>query len=189
MMIKRIYDILLSSMILVSFLPFIILIYFFIKFSSSGPAIHWSRRSGKNNKIFYMPKFRTMKEETPSNIASHLLLDSNNHITKFGKILRNTSLDEIPQLLSVIKGDMSLVGPRPALYNQNDLIDLRKNYNIDKLLPGITGWAQINGRDEISIIEKVELEKFYVKNRGFILDMKIIILTIFYIIKKKGIKH
>lgn len=188
-MIKRINDIILSTLLLILFLPIILIISLFIKISSKGPVIHWSKRIGFKNSVFYMPKFRTMKIETPDNIATHLLLNTKEHITPIGNFLRKTSLDELPQLICVIVGYMSLVGPRPALYNQYDLIDLRQKKNIHMFLPGITGWAQINGRDTISIKEKVKLDNFYCNNNNILLDYKILILTIINTIKKENIKH
>ena len=186
---KRITDIVLSSILIILFLPIIIAIFLLIKITSKGPAIHTSKRIGLNNSVFNMPKFRTMKVETPDNIATHLMLNTNNYITPVGKFLRKTSLDELPQLITVLIGYMSLVGPRPALYNQYDLIDLRKKYNIHMFLPGITGWAQINGRDEISIEDKVKLDYYYCKNITIFLDIKILIFTVINIIKRKNIKH
>ena len=148
----------------------------------------WSKRVGIFNKEFLMPKFRSMKLNTPQ-LASHLLTTPENHVTRVGRVLRKYSLDEIPQLWSVLRGNMSFVGPRPALFNQEDLISLRSQKGIDILKPGITGWAQINGRDEISIQKKIEFDEYYLKNRNFFIDMKIIYLTIFKVISKEGISH
>lgn len=159
-----------------------------IKWEDMGPALFWSKRAGIFNKEFLMPKFRSMKLNTPQ-LASHLLMAPENHVTRMGKVLRKYSLDEIPQLWSVLKGDMSFVGPRPALFNQADLISLRSQKGIDILKPGITGWAQINGRDEVSIQRKVELDEYYLKNHNFFVDMKIICLTIFKVISKEGVSH
>ena len=185
---KRSFDIILAliaSLILI--LPFII-ITIIVRLTSKGPAIFWTKRVGKNNDLFDMPKFRSMYIETPE-VTTHLLKDSQSYITPVGKILRKTSLDEIPQLYSVLKGDMSFVGPRPALYNQDDLIELRTKNSVHTILPGVTGWAQINGRDEISIPAKVELDTYYLKNRSIIFDIKIIFLTFFSVLFSKNISH
>ena len=187
-MIFRIFNILLSLIIgifiLIPFLAVIIL----VKITSHGPAIHWSKRIGRNNAIFLMPKFRTMKIDTPQ-VATHLLQNGKNYLTPIGSFLRKSSLDEIPQLWSVIVGDMNLVGPRPALYNQEDLINLRTKLGVHKIAPGITGWAQINGRDELPIPEKVEFDRQYLEKRSIAFDMRIIILTIYKVIKRADIQH
>ena len=149
-----------------------------IKIESKGPFIHWSRRSGVNSKIFFMPKIRTMITGSPD-VATHLLKDPNKFVTKIGSILRRKSLDELPQIYSVLIGDMSFVGPRPALHNQDDLIRERKKYKIDKIKPGITGWAQINGRDSLTIKEKVQLDNYYYINKSMKLDLLILLKTIF----------
>ena len=160
-----------------------------IKATSSGPVIFWSSRIGKGNKVFQMPKFRTMQIETPPDIASHLLKAPERYMTLIGRLLRKTSLDELPQVWSVIKGDMALVGPRPALPNQDDLITMRTRSGIHNLPPGITGWAQILGRDELLIPEKVKLDEFYLNNRSLILDLKILLLTFGTVLKGKQISH
>ena len=165
-----------------------IIIILFIKMDSKGPSIHLSKRIGINNQIFLMPKFRTMKIGT-KDVASHKLHDANIHITKVGKILRKYSIDEIPQLISIIKGDMNFIGPRPALFNQSDLINLRTKNNIHLIKPGITGLAQINGRDNNTIKEKVDLDLEYMINQSLFLDMKIFIFTFFKVIFSKNIKH
>ena len=183
----RIFDLFLASFAaLVFFIPFWI-VFLLVKLTSKGPAIHWSKRVGKNNVIFSMPKFRTMKIDTPQ-IATHLL-DGKSYLTPIGGFLRKTSLDEIPQLISVLKGDMSLVGPRPALFNQYDLIELRTKNGVHTLLPGVTGWAQINGRDELSIPEKVEFDTDYKKRKSLVFDSEIIFLTVLKVILRKGISH
>lgn len=164
------------------------MIYFLIFFNSGNPVIHWSKRVGKYNKFFLMPKFRTMKNSTPD-VATHLIKDPNKYIDNFGKILRKLSLDELPQLYSVLKGDMSLVGPRPALHNQKDLIALRTKKKISNFLPGITGLAQINGRDELSILKKIDLDEIYCNKSSLIFDIKILILTLIKIFNLKKIKH
>ena len=185
---KRLLD--LSLFVIASLLlgiPFFI-IYLLVKITSPGPAIHWSKRVGRKNTLFLMPKFRTMSLSTPQ-VATHLLTDSENYFTPIGKLLRQTSLDEIPQLWSVLRGDMSFVGPRPALYNQDDLVELRTTSKIDDLVPGITGWAQINGRDSLTIPEKVKLDLYYSQNKSLLLDIKILFLTIFNVFFQKNISH
>lgn len=168
-------------------IPFII-IYIVLLFSNNGNPIFWSQRIGLNNKIFLMPKFRTMKYNTPM-VATHLLPKNNSYVTFLGKILRKTSLDEVPQIISIMKGDMKIVGPRPALYNQYDLIELRTKKNIHKIKPGITGLAQINGRDDLSIPEKVELDYKYYLNQSIYYDFIIIIKTFFKLFNFKQISH
>ena len=186
---KRFFDLLFSFMALaVLLLPFIF-IAFLIKFTSDGPILHWSDRVGRKNKIFKMPKFRSMYDHTPPDKATHLLQEPEIYVTKIGKLLRLTSLDETPQFICVIKGEMSLVGPRPALFNQKDLIKLRQFHRVDNLVPGITGWAQINGRDQLSIKEKVKLDIEYKKNQTIFLDIQILWFTIFSINKKNKISH
>ena len=165
-----------------------ILIAILIKVDSRGPILYRSKRIGKDNDIFFMPKFRTMQVGTPQ-VATHLLENPDHHQTKVGKILRKTSLDEIPQILSVIRGDMGLVGPRPALFNQDDLIKLRTEKKIHLLKPGITGWAQINGRDNIDIKDKVKLDEFYLSKRSTMFDCCILILTLKKVISREGISH
>ena len=165
-----------------------LLIAIAIRLTSKGPSIYWSDRIGKNNIIFKMPKFRTMMKETP-NVASHNLRDAESYFSPIGSFLRSTSLDEIPQLFSILKGDMSLVGPRPALFNQYDLIALRSQNGVDKLLPGITGWAQVNGRDELSNPDKAKLDIEYLNHQSFWFDMKILWLTFLKVIKRDGVSH
>lgn len=185
---KRIFDISLSiSILIITIIP-ICLIAIGIKLTSEGPILYWSKRVGKNNKLFRMPKFRTMYITTPT-LATHLLENPEKHVTNIGRLLRRTSLDELPQCLSILKGDMSFVGPRPALYNQGDLIELRNKRGIDRLIPGLTGWAQINGRDELSVLEKVELDHYYLKNQTFLFDVKILVLTVFKVILSDNIAH
>jgi len=169
------------------FVP-IILISIGIKLTSEGPVLFWSSRIGKNNTLFEMPKFRTMKTNTPV-IATHLIQDPDLFLTRFGKFLRSSSLDELPQIYSIIKGDISFVGPRPALFNQYDLIELRTKHSLDKLLPGLTGLAQINGRDNISIPEKVRYDLEYLKKRSFSFDLHIIWRTILKVIISEGVSH
>ncbi len=159
-----------------------------VKITSTGPAIHWSTRVGKNNTLFKMPKFRTMRTKTPD-VATHLLIDSEQYITPVGRFLRKTSLDELPQLWNILKGNMVFVGPRPALYNQDDLIQLRTENGIHQLVPGITGWAQINGRDALTSPDKVAQETYYLQNRSFALDLKILAGTVFTVFRRKNIAH
>lgn len=185
---KRVVDLLLSiSLLLIFIFPFLI-VAIFIKLTSVGPILYWSDRVGRNNVIFLMPKFRTMLMKTPA-VATHLLGDSGKFLTPIGSFLRKSSIDELPQLWSIIKGDMSLVGPRPALFNQNDLIALRTKFGVENLLPGLTGWAQINGRDEVSISEKIALDVEYLHQQSFFLDIKIIFLTFLKVIRRDGVIH
>ena len=186
--VNRLTSLILALTLGIMILPLAILIGLLIQLTSKGPAIHWSSRVGKENELFNMPKFRTMRLNTP-NVATHLLTKGDQFVTPIGKLLRKTSLDEIPQLWSIIKGDMAFVGPRPALYNQDDLIDLRTQKGIHRLTPGITGWAQIKGRDELPIPEKVEMDFFYLKNRSLTLDLAIILNTLVTVIRFKGISH
>jgi len=186
--VKRLFDLLLALLtIILMFVP-IILISIGIKLTSEGPVLFWSSRIGKNNTLFEMPKFRTMKTNTPV-IATHLIQDPDLFLTRFGKFLRSTSLDELPQIYSIIKGDISFVGPRPALFNQDDLIELRTKHSLDKLLPGLTGLAQINGRDNILIPEKVSYDLEYLKKRSFSFDLYIIWRTILKVIMSEGVSH
>ena len=159
-----------------------------VKMTSNGPVLYWSRRVGRDNKIFRMPKFRTMRTDTPD-VATHLLGDPDEFLTLIGNFLRKSSLDELPQLLNILKGDMSFVGPRPALFNQDDLIELRTEKGVHVLSPGLTGWAQINGRDELPIPVKVEFDEFYLKNRSFAFDMRIILQTFIKVFKCEGVRH
>ena len=187
-MTKRLFDILFSFILIIIFLLPMLIISLIILFSSGNPILFWSKRIGKNCKTFLMPKFRTMKQDTPD-VATHKLISSQKHITKIGMFIRKYSLDELPQFYSVLVGKMSIIGPRPALFNQYDLINLRKKRGINKLLPGITGWAQVNGRDNLLINEKVKLEEFYIQNKDLLLDFKIIVYTILKVLKKTGVSH
>lgn len=185
---KRTFDLclaLFATLILV--LPFLI-VAITVRLTSVGPVLYWSDRVGRDNKIFKMPKFRSMRVDTPA-VATHLLSDPKQFLTPVGSFLRKSSLDELPQLWSIIKGDMSFVGPRPALFNQYDLIELRTQYGVDKLLPGLTGWAQINGRDELPIPEKVSLDVDYMHMQSFWFDLKVIFWTFLKVLKKEGIQH
>ena len=186
--IKRIFDFLLSSICLILILPIIFKLFLIIKMTSNGPLLHWSERVGKNGKLFFMPKIRTMDVETPQ-VATHLLQNPQKHISRTGSFLRKSSLDELPQIWSIFKGQMSFVGPRPALFNQNDLIELRKKNGIDKLVPGLTGWAQINGRDELKIDQKVFFDLYYLENCSFLFDLKIILMTLCKVLKYKNVSY
>lgn len=186
--IKRVFDLFFSILLIILIFPLFIFIAILIKFTSNGPVFYTSERIGFNGNIFNMPKFRSMKINTPE-VATDLLKEPENYLTSIGYILRTTSLDELPQLISIIKGDMSFIGPRPALFNQKELIKMRKNYNINNIKPGLTGFAQIKGRDQISDQEKVKFDKYYMDNLSFGLDFKIIILSIFKVISKEGINH
>jgi len=185
---KRIFDLLLGVAILVLLVSPMLLIAISVRLTSKGPALYWSDRVGKNNKIFKMPKFRSMLTDTPA-VATHLLDNPDVYLSPIGSFLRLSSLDELPQLFSVLKGDMSFVGPRPALYNQDDLIALRTEKGVDRLLPGITGWAQVNGRDELSIPDKVALDVEYLNRQSFWFDMKILWMTFLKVIKRDGVSH
>jgi len=187
-MLKRIFDIAFAvTMLPIFVLPFV-LIAIVIRLTSPGPAIYWSNRVGTNNRIFRMPKFRTMKLGTPE-ITTHLLPDPDAYITPFGKFLRITSLDELLQLWSILLGDMSVVGPRPALFNQDDLIALRSEAGVQKIIPGLTGWAQVNGRDVLAIAEKARLDEVYMRDQSFLFDLKIIFLTCDRVLRCQGVSH
>jgi len=185
---KRSFDLFFSLVLLLLLIVLMLLIAITILLSSKGPALYWSNRVGVANKIFKMPKFRTMSIDTPA-IATHLLENPENYLSSIGGFLRRTSLDELPQIYSIFKGDMSFVGPRPALYNQDDLIALRVQNGVDNLVPGITGWAQINGRDELSIPDKVALDIEYLNHQSFWFDMKILWMTFLKVIKHDGVSH
>ncbi len=175
------------GLFLILLLPIVVII-FSIKTTSSGPVIYWSNRVGKNNILFKMPKFRTMYLNTPT-VATHLLKNPSLCLTPIGSFLRKTSLDEIPQLWSILIGDMSFIGPRPALFNQYDLIKLRTSKGVHHLTPGLTGWSQVNGRDDLSIAKKVKFDVEYLRKKSFIFDMKILYLTLIKIIRREGIHH
>jgi len=185
---KRIFDVIVAIALLAIISMPMLVIALMVKLTSKGSVLHWSDRIGKGNAIFKMPKFRTMRIDTPA-VATHLLKNPDKYLTPVGSIMRRFSLDEFPQLWSVLKGDMSFVGPRPALYNQDDLIELRTKKGVHKLVPGITGWAQVNGRDELPIPVKVEYDEFYLKNRSFWFDMKILWLTFIKVVKREGVTH
>lgn len=183
---KRAFDILLASVLLVVLALPMLLIAAAIRLTSKGPALYWSRRVGQGNRLFPMPKFRSMRTDAPV-VATHLLNDSQCWITPLGHVLRRTSLDELPQLWSILKGDMSFVGPRPALFNQADLIALRTARGVDRLRPGLTGWAQINGRDELAIPEKVKLDVEYARGQSLAWDIQILLLTAVKVFRREGI--
>ncbi|NOQ76570.1 MAG: sugar transferase [Methylococcaceae bacterium] len=185
---KRLFDILLALLIsAVVIIPFVV-VAILVKATSKGSILYWSDRVGKNNIIFRMPKFRSMNIDTPA-IATHLLADPKSALTPVGDFLRKSSLDELPQLWSILKGDMSFVGPRPALFNQDDLITLRSEKGVEKLLPGLTGWAQINGRDELPIPQKVLLDQEYLDKQSFSFDLYILWLTFIKVINRDGVSH
>jgi len=185
---KRIFDFVFSFFLLIVFFPFLIIISAIVKVTSRGPILYWSDRIGKNNIIFKMPKFRTMQVGTPG-LPTHLMTNSSHYLTLVGPFLRKTSLDELPQLWSILKGDMSFVGPRPALFNQDDLIALRTSLDIHLLTPGLTGWAQINGRDFLSIPQKVLWDKEYAERRSFLFDFYIFIRTFQKFLFEKNVSH
>lgn len=185
---KRSFDFLLSVLLLLFLSVPMLLIALLVKASSRGPVLYWSNRVGRDNIIFRMPKFRSMRTDTPA-VATHLLTNPDQFLTPIGNFLRKTSLDELPQLLSILRGDMSFVGPRPALFNQDDLVELRTQKGVHTLIPGLTGWAQINGRDELPIPVKVDFDEYYLKNRSLLLDFRIIILTALKVVKSEGVRH
>jgi len=186
--VKRMVDLVLALIMLVILAIPILAVALMVKLTSRGPVVYWSDRVGRNNQIFRMPKFRTMRVDTPA-LATHLLSNPERYLTPIGSMLRMSSLDELPQLWSIFRGDMSFVGPRPALFNQDDLISLRTAQQVHELVPGLTGWAQINGRDELPIPEKVALDVFYLQHRSLLLDMKILLLTICRVVKRAGVSH
>jgi O-antigen biosynthesis protein WbqP len=185
---KRVFDLILAAFLFLLLLIPLLLTTILVVTTSKGSAIYWSDRIGKNNRIFKMPKFRSMMTDTPA-VATHLLDNPDAYLSSIGGFLRRSSLDELPQLFSVLKGDMSFVGPRPALFNQDDLIALRAEKGVDKLLPGITGWAQVNGRDELSIPDKVELDVEYLNRQSFWFDIKILWMTFLKVINRDGVSH
>ncbi len=185
---KRLFDIILCTILLVLLSIPILLIALAVKLTSEGPVLYWSDRVGRGNRIFKMPKFRSMRTNTPQ-LATHLLSDPDAYLTPIGRLLRRTSLDELPQLYSVLLGQLSLVGPRPALFNQNDLITLRTQAGVHELMPGITGWAQVNGRDDLSIPEKVRLDREYLNARSFWFDLRILSMTVLKVARREGVSH
>lgn len=186
---KRAFDIILTVVALLLLLPVLLAIAVLVKLTSKGPVLYWSERVGINNEIFRMPKFRTMRVGTPE-VATHIMAEvADRYVTPVGALLRRTSLDELPQLISVLCEDMSLVGPRPALFNQDDLIALRTEAGVHKVLPGVTGWAQVNGRDELPIPRKVLFDAEYLRRRSFFFDCKILWLTLTKVIRNEGVSH
>ena len=185
---KRIFDLILSLTIGAFLAGPIAVVVLLVRMTSVGPALYWSDRVGRNNHIFRMPKFRSMRIGTPA-VATHLLANPDEYLTPIGSFLRKSSLDELPQLWNILKGDMSFVGPRPALFNQQDLIELRTRVGVHKLVPGLTGWAQINGRDELPIPQKVALDVEYLHRQSFWFDLRIIFLTALKVIRRDGIVH
>jgi len=185
---KRLADLILSLLATIALAPVIGFVALAVRLTSPGPVLYWSNRVGRNNVIFRMPKFRTMRTDTPA-VATHLLTDPGRYLTSIGGFLRKTSLDELPQLLSILKGDMSFVGPRPALYNQEDLMALRTARGIHVLTPGLTGWAQVNGRDELPIPVKVDYDEYYLLHQSLLFDVKIIALTALKVLRRDGVNH
>lgn len=185
---KRIFDFLMSLIAIIILSPVILIVALAVKFTSPGPMLFKQRRIGKDNIEFEIYKFRTMRIDTP-NVPTHLLENPDQWITPVGKFLRKTSLDELPQLFNILKGEMSIVGPRPALYNQSDLRDMRTAVGVHKLIPGLTGWAQINGRDEIPLSLKVRLDKEYLDRKSFLFDIKIIFMTVLSVLKSDGVQE
>lgn len=185
---KRIFDLCLGMFAAIGLSLPILILAILVRLTSSGPALFWSDRVGKGNTVFRMPKFRSMRVGTPA-VATHLLADPGAYLTPIGSFLRRSSLDELPQLWSILKGDMSFVGPRPALYNQDDLIALRTDAGVHELLPGLTGWAQVNGRDELPIPEKVRLDVEYMHRRSFGFDLRILWLTFVKVLRRDGVSH
>ncbi len=185
---KRLFDLALGMAAVAVLLVPMFLLALLVRLTSEGPALYWSERVGRYNKIFKMPKFRTMRVGTPA-VATHLLVNPTAQLTPIGSFLRKSSLDELPQLWSILVGDMSFVGPRPALFNQHDLIELRTQKNVHILVPGLTGWAQVNGRDELPVPQKVELDAEYLHNRGLCSDIKILWLTFLKVVQSDGVSH
>ena len=185
---KRGMDLLLGGTLLFLSFPLLLLCWAAVRLTSPGPALHWSRRVGKDNRLFAMPKFRTMRVDAPQ-VATHLLRQPKRYLTPIGALLRKTSLDELPQLASVCSCYLSLVGPRPALFNQSDLVALRTRHGVHRLVPGITGWAQVNGRDELEIPRKVGYDAEYMAAQSLPLDLKIMALTLWRVLKTEGVQH
>lgn len=185
---KRAFDLALAAGFLLLAGPLLLLCWLAIRLTSRGPALHWSRRVGKDNRLFLMPKFRTMRNDAPQ-VATHLLKHPERYLTPVGRFLRKTSLDELPQLASVLKGDLSLVGPRPALFNQDDLVALRTRAGVHRMVPGITGWAQVNGRDDLEIPDKVRYDAEYMQSQSLRVDLKILAATALKVLKADGVQH
>lgn len=185
---KRLFDLVLGLIAATMLLVPLVVVAVLVRLTSPGPAFYWSDRVGRHNKIFKMPKFRSMRVGTPA-VATHLLANPKAHLTPIGSFLRKSSLDELPQLWSILVGDMSFVGPRPALFNQHDLIELRTQKNVHTVMPGLTGWAQVNGRDELPIPQKVALDAEYLQRQGFWFDIKILWLTFLKVVQRDGVSH
>ena len=185
---KRLFDLLLSLLLSLLLILPLFAVAVLVRLTSPGPVLYWSDRVGRNNVIFKMPKFRSMRVDTPA-VATHLLTNPDTYLTPIGSFLRKSSLDELPQLWCILKGDMSFVGPRPALFNQHDLIALRTEQGVHVLTPGLTGWAQINGRDESPIPQKVAFDSEYLRQQSLALDMKIMLLTAFKVLKRDNVTH
>jgi O-antigen biosynthesis protein WbqP len=186
--VKRLFDLALGLIAAIMLLVPIAVVAVLVRLTSPGPALYWSDRVGRHNKIFKMPKFRSMRVGTPA-VATHLLADPESVLTPIGSFIRKSSLDELPQLWSILVGDMSFVGPRPALFNQHDLIELRTQKGVDTLVPGLTGWAQVNGRDELPIPQKVALDAEYLQRQGFWFDIQILWLTFLKVVRRDGVSH
>jgi O-antigen biosynthesis protein WbqP len=185
---KRLFDLVLGLVLAIVLLIPILVVALTVRWTSKGPVLYWSDRVGRNNLIFKMPKFRSMHVETPA-VATHLLSNPNDYLTPIGSFLRSSSLDELPQVWSILVGDMSFVGPRPALFNQDDLIALRTAKGIHELMPGLTGWAQVNGRDELPISQKVELDTEYLQRQSLLFDFKILWMTVLKVLTRDGVSH
>jgi len=185
---KRLFDLVLGLVLAIVLLIPILVVALTVRWTSKGPVLYWSDRVGRNNLIFKMPKFRSMRVETPA-VATHLLSNPKDYLTPIGSFLRSSSLDELPQVWSVVVGDMSFVGPRPALFNQDDLIALRTAKGIHELMPGLTGWAQVNGRDELPISQKVELDAEYLQHQSLLFDFKILWMTVLKVLTRDGVSH
>lgn len=185
---KRLFDLVLACLLLPLSLPLLVLLPILIRATSKGPALHWSERVGRDNRIFRMPKFRSMRVDTPQ-LPSHLLSNPERYLTPIGCLLRKASLDELPQLFSILAGDLSFAGPRPALFNQDDLIELRTKHGIHRLVPGLTGWAQVNGRDNLPVPEKVLFDYEYLRRRSFAFDLQILCVTVLQVIRGEGVRH
>jgi O-antigen biosynthesis protein WbqP len=185
---KRVFDICLGCLAALILLVPVLLVAMAVRLTSKGPALYWSDRVGRDNVIFKMPKFRSMRMGTPA-VATHLLADARSHLTPIGAFLRKSSLDELPQLWSILAGDMSFVGPRPALFNQQDLIALRTEQGVNTLVPGLTGWAQVNGRDELPIPEKVKLDVAYLQRQSMWFDLRILWMTFVKVLRRDGVSH
>ncbi|WP_439589614.1 sugar transferase [Hydrogenophaga sp.] len=185
---KRVFDLLLAMGAGIVLLVPILLVALAVRFTSRGPALYWSDRVGRHNRIFRMPKFRSMRMDTPA-VATHLLQEPGKYLTPIGPFLRKSSLDELPQLWSILRGDMSFVGPRPALFNQDDLIALRTQLGVHELVPGLTGWAQVNGRDELPIPQKVALDAEYIQKQSLAFDLRILLMTLAKVLRRDGVAH